>query len=170
MARFKVYVDGSYNKEEKIVYGAFVMLDNDNPVMIYRITTQDERFINQWNVGGELLAAAAGIVNTFTYLRVSVEEESCEDTYIEVYYDYIGIRNFIVPPKDGKRPHKPKDKSAGVYYQRMVNMVLEQNYPFKIKFIKVKAHTGDKWNELADRIAGGFVKEYNGLKLIEQTL
>ena len=171
MPRFKVYVDGSYNKEKKEIYGAFVTLYDEVPVMIYRVTTKNPIFADQWNVGGELLAAAAGIVNTINCLKEARENGTCKDTAIVVFHDFIGIQNFIVPPKVGKKPWTPKNKEgAGAYYKNMVELVLEQNYPLKVRFEKVRAHTGVKWNEFADKIAGGYIKSYNGLQLIEQTI
>lgn len=171
LGRFKVYVDGSYNKEKEEVYGAYVVLDDDVPIALNRIVTRDKKFSSQWNVGGELLAAAAGIVNGINCLKVAREQNLCNDTFITVYHDFIGIHNFILPPAPGKKPWKPKDKvGAGAYYKCMVEMVLEQNYPLKVRFHKVAAHTGNKWNEVADKIAGGYLVDYNGLKVVEQTI
>lgn len=170
-SRFEVYTDGSYNKEKGEVYAAFIILDSGNPVMMCRISTKDKRFSTQWNVGGELLAAAAGIVNALNYLKEARAEDSCDDTFITVYHDYVGVHYFILPPKPNKKPWKPKAKDgAGEYYKMMVDMVLEQSYPLKLKFEKVTSHTGDYWNEFADKIAGGFITEYNGMEVIQKTI
>lgn len=171
MSKFEVYVDGSYNQDIGEVYGAFVILDSGTPVMLYRLSTKDKRFSSQWNVGGELLAAASGIVNGLAYLKEARDFGQTDETYITVYHDFIGIHHFILPPKPGKKPWRPKDSDgAGGYYKRMVDVILEQNYPLKVKFVKVDAHTGNKWNEFVDGIAGGTIRSYNGLDVIQQTL
>ena len=171
MARFEVYVDGSYNKNKRESIGAFVILDYDNPIMICRLSTTDKIFVSQESVGGELLAASAGIVNTINCLKDARANKTCDDTHIVVYHDSIAIRNFIVPPKSNKQPWRAhNDSGAGAYYQRIVAVVLEENYPIKIQFQKVSAHSGVKWNEFADKIAGGYIKSYNGLELLELTV
>lgn len=171
MGRFDVYVDGSYNQSISTVYGAFILLDNGTPTLACRITTKDKRFVSQWNVGGELLAAAAGISNSMPFLKEARDKNECLESYITVYHDFIGIHHFILPPKPGKKPWRPKEKDgAGATYKNMVDIILEQYYPLKVVFSKVDAHTGNKWNEVVDGIAGGRILNYDGLEVIQQNL
>lgn len=171
MSMFEVYVDGSYNEGSGEAYGAFVLLQNGEPIFLWRIITKDPRFTSQWNVGGELLAAAAGIANGINVLKQARETGVCKDSTIELYHDYIGIKAFIVPVAPGKKVWKPKDPDgATAYYKRMVDVVLEENYPLKVVFTKVKAHSGVKWNEVVDGIAAGRVTSYNGLDVFIQKM
>jgi len=58
----QVYVDGSYTEGEDIVYGAFIVLDeNGNAIYARRCSTRMPVFVSANNVGAELLSAVDAI-------------------------------------------------------------------------------------------------------------
>ena len=141
-----IYVDGSYFKNEpNIVRGAFVIINRETnkPAIMCRTSSRKEMFISANNVGGEVLSAMLGIMFSRRLVRSG-------ELNINVYHDYIGIREFITG--------KWKAKTAGmIYYSNMIGNFLRDNPDVKLYFHKVKAHSGNKFNELADTIAKGII-------------
>ena len=74
----------------------------------------------------------------------------CRD--INLYYDYKGIACWI-----SEHEHWNASKPGSKYYVRWMNSLKSQYPGLNIHFHKVRAHTGNMWNEVADEIAGGSV-------------
>lgn len=142
--KLNLYVDGSFYKDKpEFTYGGIVILDDKNNVKsIRRVKSNKEEFASMNNVGGELLAAAIGLIDC----GVISDNKECT---INLYYDYNGIKE--VPTGGWK-----KLKSKGmIMYLGLFQQFIKNNPNIKVNFCKVKAHTGNKYNELADRIAKG---------------
>lgn len=85
------------------------------------------------NVGAELMAAMEGI-------RLAVINEY-ED--VKIVYDYEGVCKFIT--EEWKA-----ENQLSVYYKKYINQMKDK---VNISFAKVKAHSGNPYNEEADRLA-----------------
>jgi ribonuclease HI len=126
------YVDGSYDRRKRVFsYGVVIIKDGN-------IYTENRRFIDDplaemHNVAGEIKGAEAA-------MRYALDHgyES-----IVIYHDYEGIAKWClgewVPKKPGTIAYKN-------YYNEVSQSV-------QISFVKVAAHTGDYYNEMADRLA-----------------
>ncbi len=129
MIEYKAFVDGSYNRG-KIGYGAVILKDEK---VIKKLSggIQTGDFSNHRQVGGELMAA----------MKVLQWCEANGVNSITVYYDYVGIREWAT----GKWK---TNKIATKKYKEFV-----RSRDLEIKWVKVDAHTGDKYNEMADKLA-----------------
>ncbi|MCR4716866.1 MAG: ribonuclease H family protein [Lachnospiraceae bacterium] len=126
------YVDGSYDRRKRIFSYGMVVLKDD---MEYH---ESQRFINNplaemHNVAGEIKGAEAA-------MRYALDHgfES-----LVIYHDYEGIAKWClgewVPKKEGTIKYR--------------NYYLEVSQSVMISFVKVTAHSGDYYNEMADRLA-----------------
>lgn len=134
MANIKVYVDGSFNPVSKQVgSGAVILVDDEK---VHEISAQaPESFIDKYhNVAGEILASIVS-------LQVVRERFWKPGDTVSVYYDYTGIEMWVTG----------RWSANNLLSKRYVSIVKE--LPFKVEFHKVKAHTGDRYNELADTLA-----------------
>lgn len=143
MRTLELYVDGSYNKEEpNITKGAAVILEDNKLLICQRFITNQKKFVDMWNVGGELFSVIGGLI----LVKGVIDTQNA--VVVKIYHDYLGIRSFI------KGEWKAKKPGAQMYVSMIHN--LKQSMPnVEFEFYKVKAHTGIKWNEFADRIANG---------------
>ncbi|UYO99193.1 ribonuclease H family protein [Oceanotoga sp. DSM 15011] len=135
---WKVYIDGSYDSAKKI-YGSGVYLFFDDEEHFLSFKGNDERFVSSRNVAGELMACVATI-------------DFCIDNSIDkvlIYHDYEGIAKWV----NGEwRANKELTK----LYKSYMNSVEDK---IDIDFVKVKAHSNDVNNDIADRLAKeGIVK------------
>src|SRR5699024_8791985 len=129
----EVYVDGSYNAVYKLGgYGCVMLQDGE---VIHTISTAfdiDENR-NTWNVEGETFA-------TLTAVEWAMKKGF---TNMFLYYDYTGIKHWA----DGSWT---ANKVTTREYQRKMK---QYQQTIHINFIKVKAHSGNKYNDLADKLA-----------------
>ncbi len=131
----KAYVDGSYDKDSGLYgYGAIILNDSNEQLCVLSGSGEDTDGI--WNVAGEL----AGVKAAVNY-AVSNGEKT-----IHIFYDYEGIEKWATGAWKAKKP-ATKD-----YVSFICNADVE------VTFEKVKAHSGDKYNELADKTAKEAIK------------
>ncbi|UII56247.1 ribonuclease H family protein [Cytobacillus spongiae] len=128
----RAYVDGSYSKHlGKYAYGC-VLIHGDN---ITRLSGAGvgEGESNLWNVSGELHGANKAI------------EWSIENKFerIIIFYDYEGIAKWA----NGEWKAKKEET------KQYIESIEKHKKLITIEFIKVKAHSGDKYNEEADKLA-----------------
>jgi ribonuclease HI len=129
----KAYVDGSYNHALGI-YGAGVVLfigEDEKPITFAK-TGNNPDFVKSRNVAGEVLAAT---------LVLAACKEVPELTELTLYYDYAGIECWV------NGLWKANTKLSKGYREFAKTM------PFKLLFRKVKSHSGNTFNELADSLA-----------------
>lgn len=139
MKKNYAYVDGSYNPYKNLAgYGGFVVDQNGKEHIIQGIV-DDEGLTKLRNVGGEM----AGVVYAIE-LAVKLGMP-----FINIFYDYLGLEMWAT----GK--WKTKNKWTKRYAEFFKSIST-----FKIYWHKVAAHTGNKGNERADKLA----KEAVGLK------
>lgn len=127
------YVYGSF-KDNKAGYGLVVVKDG-KCIGQYasQISYESEGFSSR-NVIGELYAS---ILATKIARKFNIKE-------ISIAYDYIGIEHWA--KGDWKR-----NLDLTKNYHNIMQKFLKDG--FKVNFIKIKAHTGNEFNELADSLA-----------------
>ncbi len=125
------YIDGSFSpKRLETGYAAVIIYDNE---MIETIKGSSNKYIDMRNVAGELFAAAVSI-------KWAVENGY---TDITLHHDYSGIAHWA------KGEWKCK-KEGTINYKKFIDEISEK---INISFIKVKGHSGDKYNDMADKLA-----------------
>lgn len=132
----KAYVDGSYDHSIRMYAGGAVMLYRGEEFYISE-SNNIEEMATMRNVAGELL----GAVRAMEWYDDHLSETKAEK--LVIYHDYEGIAKWATGAWKAK-------KEGTQAYVRIFN---EFRLKFPIEFIKVAAHTGDKYNEIADQLA-----------------
>ena len=125
-----VYVDGSYrNSDKSHSYGVYMFNDEEE-------YTYSKRFFkdsDMRNVSGEIKGA----------MRAMEEAAELGKKKIYLHYDYEGIRSWALGFWN-------TNKEGTIYYKNFYDSIKDK---LEVKFIKVEAHTGVKYNELVDKLA-----------------
>lgn len=125
------YVDGSYNKAtEEFSYG-IIIFEEGNLIFKDNKGFKNE-FSSMRNVAGEVYGSTRAI-----------EYALKQSKSISIYYDYMGIEHWA------ENSWKAKNELTKKYQ----NYAAKAKERIEIKFVKVKAHTGDYYNEMVDRLA-----------------
>lgn len=126
------YVDGSYNKHTKEFSFGIVLFDNQQELHFYK-KFDDIELSKMHNVAGEIKGAEAA-------MKYAVEHGFSK---IIIYHDYEGISKWCTGEwktnKDGTKAYK-------AFYDSVKSKL-------KVEFIKVKSHSNNKYNDLADKLA-----------------
>ncbi|AUB67288.1 ribonuclease H (plasmid) [Bacillus cereus] len=132
-ARVEVYIDGSYNMQRKIAgYGLVMIVQNQVYLKDFSAYPYSDVTATH-NVGAELMGA-----------RRAVELALANGwKHMILYYDYTGIENFATQAWRAKNPQTQEYQDFMQKYMRNI----------EIQFVKVKAHSGNEYNDLADRLA-----------------
>lgn len=126
------YVDGSFSLENlEFSYGAVLFLNGE--VLEFSQKFSDPELISMRNVAGEIKGAEF-------VMRYCVEHNIKN---ISIYYDYMGIEKWCTGEWKANRP-------GTIYYRDYYNSIKDK---LKVQFIKVKGHSGDKYNDMADELA-----------------
>ena len=125
------YVDGSFNGEK--ASWAFAIIDpiKDSVIFENKGIITDPEINSGRQIGGEIQA----VVEAIGYCK------SKGLTPI-IYYDYIGIEEWA-------RGHWTANKPYTKRYQEY----MMHNNQYIHTFVKIKSHTGNKWNEYVDKLA-----------------
>ncbi|MBF8984831.1 ribonuclease H family protein [Lutibacter sp. B2] len=129
----KIYVDGSFSKEKMNYSYGFVAVLNDHILCTSNDIGKDPGAIPLRNVSGEMTGA----------MKAVEFAKNNNYTSLVIYYDYKGIEDWAVG--NWKRNNEYTKAYHTFMQVHMKSM--------KIDFVKVKAHTGDKYNEIADQLA-----------------
>lgn len=126
------FVDGSYNSVTKVYgYGGFVFYEGTRHVV--QGSGDDAEMASMRNVAGEILGSMAAVEKA---LELGLDE-------LAIYYDYMGIEMWATG-----QWKRNKQGTIG-YYDYMQSV----KGKIKIRFVKVKGHSGVEGNEEADRLA-----------------
>ncbi|WP_029268461.1 ribonuclease H1 domain-containing protein [Virgibacillus alimentarius] len=127
------YVDGSYNNEKELVGYGCVMVKEGIEIATKSGNAEIDKAENTWNIAGEITAALEAvewaIANEFTEFMIC--------------YDYIGIENWANGSWNANKTMTADYADRMQEYQKYLN----------IHFFKIKAHSGNKFNERADELA-----------------
>lgn len=127
-----VYVDGSFNIKEKIVGYGVVYIDKEN-ILELNGSLDKGRYTEQRNVAGEVYGSMEAI-------KFAIKKAKKK---VYIHYDYTGIKSWA----------EGEWKTNIELTQNYKNFIDEKKKEIEINFIKVKAHSNDKFNERADRLA-----------------
>lgn len=136
--RIRFYTDGSCTNGPETVAYACVMVDETGAECLgtRRGSVITKHYKELWSVGGELAGA-------ITALRWAKELGL---KAISIHFDNKGIGCWALGE------WKPK-KQATQDYVRIYEECISSG--MDIQFVKVRAHSGNKWNEFADKLANG---------------
>lgn len=129
----KAYVDGSFDKRSNRYSCGVVIIQDEKVVFKFSKGFDDPENAKFRNVSGELMGAMTAI----KYCLDNKIPELC------IYHDYSGISEWATG-------NWSANKSITKKYKNMVNKARKR---MTLHFVKVKAHTGIYYNELADRLA-----------------
>lgn len=139
--KVKAYVDGSYSDANKAYGGGVVLfLPNLKEPLQYKCSGNHKPYLRLRNIAGELFA----VLKLFKIL-----ETISDVTDIEIYYDYSGIEKWVTGEWRAK-------KTLTETYRDIVRAYSSK---YNITFVKVAAHTGDLYNEMADKLAREAARE-----------
>lgn len=125
-----VYVDGSYrNKDKSHSYGVYMFNDEEEYTYSKRFFKDSE----MRNVSGEIKGA----------MRAMEEAVKLGKKKVYLHYDYEGIRSWALG-------FWKTNKEGTIYYKNFYDSIKDK---LEVKFIKVEAHSGVKYNELVDQLA-----------------
>lgn len=126
------YVDGSYNTQTK-EYSAGVVALWQGGEITFSEKADDPELKSMRNVAGEIMGAQIA-------MKYAVEQEA---STLVIYHDYEGVEKWCTKAWEAKQNGTKKYKA---YYDTIAQQL-------DIRFVKVKAHSGDQYNEQADRLA-----------------
>jgi len=128
----KAYVDGSYNiATGEYGYGA-VLLSKDKEIELSE-KGEDKELATMRNVAGEIKGAEAA-------MKYAIENNFKK---IIIYHDYEGISKWCMGLWK-------TNKEGTIAYKKFYDGISDR---ISIEFVKVKGHSGDKYNEIADVLA-----------------
>ncbi|MCR5204195.1 MAG: reverse transcriptase-like protein [Lachnospiraceae bacterium] len=134
------YVDGSFNPEiGRYAYGC-VLIKPTGEIEELCGSGNDPEALKQRNVSGEMIASMLAV------------RHALKNGYkaVDIYYDYSGIECWVTGAWKAKNDLTQK-------YRDWMN---DKENRLTISFFKVAAHTNDKYNEMADKLAKrGLTKE-----------
>ncbi|GAA0128536.1 ribonuclease H family protein [Methanococcus maripaludis] len=126
------WVDGSFNLKNK-EYGAGALILFNGIEKEIKAKGNDTELSKMRNVAGEILASELAME-----YAVSKNVKN-----LVIYHDYIGIEKWCTG-------EWKTNKSGTIEYKEKCKNYLKK---LNIEFVKVKAHSGDKNNEIADKLA-----------------
>lgn len=137
----QIYVDGSYSESYNLASFGYIILKNDNEIYRHYDIVDNPNVIDMRNVAGEL----AGVMSALSWAKNN------DITEVTIFYDYEGIEKWTTGEWKAK-------KENTILYKKFIENI---SNTIKIIFIKVKAHSGNKYNELADTLAKSALLEKN---------
>lgn len=126
------YVDGSFNVVSG-QYSAGVVILYLSVKKTFSLTGNDSSLVKMRNVAGEIMGAMAA-------MNYAIENNAPD---LVIYYDYAGIEKWCTGEWQAKMD---ATKNYRDYYNNIAKKL-------SVRFVKVKAHSGVKYNEEADRLA-----------------
>lgn len=125
------YIDGSYSeKTAEAGYGAVILYNGE---IKHTISGKSKKYIDMRNVAGELFAAGMAV-------KWAIDNRYKE---ITLHYDYSGIAAWV----QGEWQTKQEGTRN---YKNYMDTLKEK---IVVKFVKVKSHSGDIYNNMADELA-----------------
>lgn len=127
------YVDGSYNVATKEFSYGMVLLEAEKVIAKECEKSNDASLAVMRNVAGEIKGAEAA-------MRYAKEHDRKE---LVIYHDYEGIAKWCLGEW---KANKEGTKAYKAFYDAVSRQI-------QITFVKVKGHSGDTYNEMADQLA-----------------
>lgn len=134
------YVDGSYYADLKVYGYAAVVMQNGKIIKILSGANNADGVVDLRNVAGEMIAAMQA---TLFAIKSGYKR-------IKIYYDYYGIENWATSKWKTNSQYTKMYSETMDGYSRVIDIV----------FKKVKGHSGDAYNDMADRMAKEAVQNF----------
>ena len=126
------YVDGSYRADTgEFSYGMVILKDGEEYSFCEKIS--DKELAQMHNVAGEIKGSEAA-------MQYAMDHKISE---ITIYHDYEGIAKWCTGAWKANKP-------GTIAYQRFYQEAAKK---ITVHFIKVKGHSNDKYNDMADQLA-----------------
>lgn len=127
------YVDGSYNIATGDFGSGIVLLCQGAEISTHSLAGTDETLASMRNVAGEIKGSQWAI----EYALANGHKE------IQIHYDYEGVEKWALGTWKA-------NKEGTIAYQQFCKSVEDK---ITVYFVKVKAHSGDLYNDKADLLA-----------------
>ena len=132
VSEITAYVDGSFSSGKSFGCGCIILKDGEIIAEISK-AYEDEELATMRNVAGEIkaseLAMQYALDNGYTSLSI--------------YHDYQGIASWCLG-------EWKTNKAGTIAYKQFYDDIKDK---LKVHFIKVKGHSGNEYNEIADKLA-----------------
>ena len=126
------YVDGSFRADTgEFSYGMVILAEGEEKCFCKKMTDQELALMH--NVAGEIKGSEAA-------MQYALDHEIPE---IVIYHDYEGIAKWCT---GAWKTNKEGTRAYQAFYQKASRKV-------KVHFVKVKGHSNDKYNDMADQLA-----------------
>lgn len=133
------FVDGSYDRMSKTFGSGIAVIDFEkNSVQEYKVAGHDEW--DQWNIVGEIEASKYAI-------------KLAHDKGLKKLCIYHDLKNIALWASGSWQ-------AKNEYTQSYVRFVEDYSKDIEITFIKVKGHSCNKYNDIADRLAREAIEEH----------
>lgn len=129
----EAYVDGSFHKASNRYSFGIVLIKDGEVIETLQRAGDNPKYQNSWQIAGEVFGSLHAI------------HWAIKNGYkkIIVYYDYLGIEKWALGEW---RTNKPVSMDYAESFKKLAPKI-------DIEFVKVKAHSGVEFNELADQLA-----------------
>jgi len=135
----EAYVDGSFHKAtNRYSFGVAIIKDGEVIETLQR-AGDNPKYQDSWQIAGEVFGTLHAILWAINH----------QYKKIIVYYDYIGIERWALGEW---RTNKPVSIDYAETYKKLASKI-------EVEFVKVKAHSGVEFNELADQLAKDAFKD-----------
>ena len=133
------YVDGSFDKKsQRYSFGVVLIHDHEVLDTLSRVGN-NPKYQGSWQIAGEVFGALHAI-------HWAIQHEYKK---IIIHYDYLGIEKWALGEW---KTNKAVSKDYVEAYRKLAPKI-------DVQFVKVKAHSGVKYNELADQLAKDAIKQ-----------
>jgi len=129
----EAYVDGSYEHSIKLYGSGVVILKGGEVIKKLSVKGNDKDLVDMRNVAGEIEASKLA-------MNYCLENEIKN---LILYFDYEGIEKWCTGTWK-------TNKEGTINYKRYYDRIKDS---LNVKFVKVKARSGNKFNDEADRLA-----------------
>lgn len=129
----EAYVDGSYEHSIKRYGSGIVILKNGEIVHKKYFGGNSPEYVTMRNVAGEIMASEYA-------MNYCIENN---EKNLILYYDYKGIENWCTGEWKA-------NKEGTIKYKDFYNKIKKK---LNVRFVKVAAHSGNKYNDIADELA-----------------
>lgn len=137
MQVYNIYVDGSFGHQNQHIGGwSFIVTLNEAVIDSGRGQIVNSNILEGRQVGCECFA-----------VQEALKWARAKNVKINIFFDYIGLKMWINDIWGGK-PWKQNK-----FYTKEYRKFCLENRDLIVDFIKVEAHSGDRFNEMADELA-----------------
>ncbi|MFR1820593.1 MAG: viroplasmin family protein [Lactococcus petauri] len=130
---WQAYVDGSFNKVKQQYGSGIVIIEKGLVKKEISLSGKNRDFLESYQIAGEIEGALEA-------MRWGINNSISD---ISIFYDYQGIESWALGEWKA-------NKAISKYYIKEFQKLSSK---IRVNFVKVAAHTGDKYNDRADELA-----------------